>query len=244
LRSSVNRLTGLVEVLDDEALSHRAYPADWTIADVIAHLGSGAVISQRRMDDTLAVADTPEDFNQGVWDQWNAKSARAKAADGLAAINSFTSRLESVSDQDRARFRLAMGPMEVGWNAFVSLRLNESLLHEWDVAVVRDTALPLADDGTAVVIDNLELIARFSAEPIGEPRTVTIATTDPIRRFAVTVDSGGVTLFAAESEPDLLMPAESLIRLVYGRLDPDHTPATVTGDAAALEQLRTVFTGP
>jgi hypothetical protein len=40
------------------------------------------------------------------------------------------------------------------------------------------------------------------------------------------------------------MPAESFIRLVYGRLDAEHTPPSVLGDEAALDQLRLVFPGP
>ena len=37
-----------------------------------------------------------------------------------------------------------------------------------------------------------------------------------------------------------MLPAEAFSRLVYGRLDPDHTPA-FTGDAALLDTLRRVF---
>jgi len=42
--------------------------------------------------------------------------------------------------------------------------------------------------------------------------------------------------------PDLELPAEAFVRLVYGRLDPDHTPR-VDGDFD-LESLRHVFPGP
>lgn len=39
--------------------------------------------------------------------------------------------------------------------------------------------------------------------------------------------------------------AESVVRLVYGRLDRAHTPATLTldSDAVTLDQLRAVFPG-
>jgi hypothetical protein len=37
------------------------------------------------------------------------------------------------------------------------------------------------------------------------------------------------------------LPAESFVRLVYGRLDPEHTPATV--DAEAVASLRLLFPG-
>ncbi|MBV9412046.1 MAG: hypothetical protein JO148_10655, partial [Acidimicrobiia bacterium] len=46
------------------------------------------------------------------------------------------------------------------------------------------------------------------------------------------------------ADPVLRMPAEAFIRLVYGRLDSDHTPSSVEGDAETLEQLRQVFPGP
>ena len=42
--------------------------------------------------------------------------------------------------------------------------------------------------------------------------------------------------------PDVTLPAEALVRLVYGRLDAAHTPP-VEGDRAALEALREVFKG-
>ena len=39
------------------AARSRAYPSEWTIADVLSHVGSGAVIMQRRLDDSLAGRD-------------------------------------------------------------------------------------------------------------------------------------------------------------------------------------------
>ena len=78
LRTSVARLRGIVEGLAPGQLAAPAYPTEWTIADVLSHLGSGAVILQRRFDDAVAGRETPSDFAQPVWDEWNAKSAQAK----------------------------------------------------------------------------------------------------------------------------------------------------------------------
>ena len=246
LRSSVDRLTGLVRPLDDDVVAGRAYPAEWTIADVLSHLGSGAIISQRRLEDALAGVQTPDDFNPTVWDVWNTKSSRSKVADGLVATEAFTAGLEAVPPEDRDRFALAMGPIELDWDAFVGMRLNEHLLHEWDVAVALDAAATLPADGTELVIDNLQLVAGFTAKPHGDARTITIATTSPDRSFAVTIEPGSVTFSAAASstDPDVTLPAGAFVRLVYGRLDPDHTPAAVTADPDTLAQLRTVFPGP
>lgn len=41
---------------------------------------------------------------------------------------------------------------------------------------------------------------------------------------------------------DITMPAEAFIRLVYGRLDPAHTPPS-DGDTAHLDELRRAFPG-
>jgi hypothetical protein len=35
------------------------------------------------------------------------------------------------------------------------MRLNEQLLHEWDVAATLDPSATLAADGTVLIIDNL-----------------------------------------------------------------------------------------
>lgn len=246
LRSSVDRLAGLVRPLDDRSLSARAYPTEWTLADVLSHLGSGAVISRRRLQATLDNTEPPDDFNQRVWDEWNAKSPRAKADDGLAADAELMAALEETAPEDRARFKSSMGPLELDWDAFIGMRLNEHLLHEWDVAVTLDATVPLAQDGTEVVVDNLELIARFTSKPNGNPRTIVVGSTDPERLFVVTVEPEQVGFTSVEpgDKPEILMPAESLIRLIYGRLDPDHTPPTVVGERALLDQLRSLFPGP
>jgi hypothetical protein len=54
------------------------------------------------------------------------------------------------------------------------------------------------------------------------------------------------SISAATDEPAdarLELPAEALVRLAYGRLDPDHTPSTVTADGVDLDLLRQVFPG-
>jgi uncharacterized protein (TIGR03083 family) len=246
LRSSVDRLVGLVRPLDDTSLARRSYATEWTIADVISHLGSGAVIFGRRIQAALDNTEPPDDFNQSVWDEWNAKSPRSQADDGLEADTELMTTLETTGAQDRARFKSAMGPLDLDWDAFIGMgRLNEHLLHEWDVAVALDPTVLLAPDGTEIVVDNLELVARFTSKPSGDPRTIITGTTDPERSFAVTIDPERVEFTPVEvgGKVDLSMPAESLIRLVYGRLDPDHTPSSVVGKGTLLDQLRAVFPG-
>ncbi|MHB1928524.1 MAG: maleylpyruvate isomerase N-terminal domain-containing protein [Acidimicrobiales bacterium] len=84
LQASTARLAGLVQDLGG-GVERRAYPSEWTIADVMSHLGSGAVIFRRRVEDSLEGRETPEGFNESIWTDWNAKSQADKATDALAA---------------------------------------------------------------------------------------------------------------------------------------------------------------
>ena len=87
LAGSVDRLATLVKELTPEQLRQQAYPSEWTVADVLSHLGSGATITRERLD---AEAD-PE--VQAIWDAWNAKDPDEKAADALEADSALMARL-------------------------------------------------------------------------------------------------------------------------------------------------------
>ncbi len=54
LRGSVGRLHQLARGLDDAQLEAQSYCSEWSIADVLSHLGSGAVIMRRNLEDVLA----------------------------------------------------------------------------------------------------------------------------------------------------------------------------------------------
>jgi uncharacterized protein (TIGR03083 family) len=244
LRASVARLHELTRGLDDAQLTGPSYDRDWTIADVLSHLGSGAVIMQRGLADTLAGAETPEDFAPSVWDEWNAKTPRAQAVDGLVADETLVKRLEAVGEPDRARLAYRLGPTTLNFDRLVCMRLNEHAMHTWDIEVMSDPEAEIPSDATAIVVDNLGLIARFSGRPDGDAPDVVLRTTDPVRAFSLRLSGENVDLQARPDgdRPDLTLPAEAFCRLVYGRLDPDHTPP-FEGDAALVEQLRVVFPG-
>ncbi len=244
LRASVDRLHTLASGLDDARVTSPSYCDDWSIAQVLSHLGSGAVILQRSLEDVRAGTTTPEDFNPSVWDEWNAKSPRAQADDALAADEAVTRAIEAVDESERARLVFHLGPMSLSFDDYVGMRLNEHAFHTWDIAAALDAGAHLSDDEAALVVDNLGRIVAFSGRSDGQERTITVHTTDPERDFALHFSADSVELRAGEREgpPDLELPAEAFARLVYGRLDAAHTPA-FTGDAALLDSLRAAFPG-
>jgi uncharacterized protein (TIGR03083 family) len=245
LRSSVARLQHVVAGLDPDQVTAPAYPSEWTIADLLSHIGSGAVILGERVDESLAGTESPPDFPQSVWDDWNAKPPSDQVADGVAADLALLAQLDGLSEEERTSLQVTMGPLSLDFEALVGLRLNEHALHTWDVEVTQQPDAAVAEAAVRVVVDNLAMIVGFTAKPIPGAAPVHVRTSGPVRDFVLRLDGERVSLDAAApatGAPDLELPAEALIRLVYGRLDHDHTPA-VTG-SADLEQLRQVFPGP
>ena len=243
LETSATHLRGLVENLGTVQLTAQAYPTKWTIADVLSHIGSGAVIMRRRLEAEVDHEPVPDGFNQSVWDEWNAKDPPAKAADALAADRKLLDLATALTDEQRREFHFTLGPMSLDFPHFLGLRLTEHTLHTWDIEVVLVPGATLQEEATALVIDNLEVIGRFGGKPDGIVRNVVVRTTAPERVYRITTTSDSVSLEPTTSAEasDVEMPAEAFIRLIYGRLDPDHTPRGSEGDV--VESLRQVFRG-
>jgi uncharacterized protein (TIGR03083 family) len=242
LESSVGHLRTITEPMDESQYVASAYPTEWTVADVMSHLGSGAIISKRRIDDSLEDRETPSEFNQSVWDVWNAKTPHAKVTDALDADRALLTRLQEMTPDERARYNFNLGPMKFDFDGAVRLRLGEHVVHTWDIEESLDAQATLQPEAVPFLIDNLELVVQFTAKPAAE-HTLHIRTTKPERELALTQGGDGVTLNAVEGLAafDLEIPAEAFVRLAYGRLDEQHTPAGV--DTTHLDELRRVFPG-
>jgi uncharacterized protein (TIGR03083 family) len=247
LRASVARLNAIVSGFDADGLRAQAYPTEWKVADVLSHLGSAAVINRARLDAALAGTEVGDDFVHGVWDEWNAKDPDAKAADSLRVDRELLEQLESLDDAERARVHYSLGPLSVDFARHVQLRLNEHALHTWDIEVVLDPNAALPADAAALIVDQVGMIAQWTGKPTGIEHDVQVHTVDPTRDFTIALGAEQVVLTPYEPTvtnrdvPNLVIPAEAFVRLVYGRLDPAHTPA-VRGDAD-LDELRRAFPG-
>jgi uncharacterized protein (TIGR03083 family) len=250
LRGSHDRLASLVEPLAPEQIRARSFCSDWSIAQVLSHVGSGAEIGLLMLPGALGEGEPagPEDF-QPVWDVWNAKSPDEQAADALAADERHVATLEQLTDEQLAKISLPFFGMELDAVGLVRLRLGEHALHTWDVAVALDPAATVSPDAVDLLIDN---VPQFLAPRLGkapaDPFAVRIQTTGPERDYLLaTADTVIMTEYPEDGTDvpvgEVAMPAEALLRLAYGRLDPAHTPATVAGASADLNQLRNIFPG-
>jgi uncharacterized protein (TIGR03083 family) len=244
LRNSHERLRALAEPLDAEQLGQRSYASEWSIAQVLSHLGSGAENFNAMLDQGLRGEDPPgREAFAAVWAAWDARSPQEQATDALAFDAALVERLEGLDDSQRQAFHLSLFGRELDVAGFARMRLGEHAIHTWDVAVALDRTATVSPDAVDVLVDTLSPIAGHSGKPVGLPRRMRVVTSAPQRRFVLDV-SESVALTSSDEEglAEIRMPAEALVRLVYGRLDPDHTPPLQTDDVD-LDELRAMFPG-
>lgn len=244
VRASHDRLAGIVAGLDGEGLRAQSYDTEWSVADVLSHLGSGAEIFSLYVDAGVTGGDPPtvEDFKP-IWETWNARSPEQQAERSVAANEALVARAEALTPAERAAFHVTMfGRMPAGLSDVLGMRLSEHALHTWDVAVALDPAAKVAPDAVDLLVDRLPMLAGFLGKKAPAPVAVAVTTTGPERAF--TLDTGGVSVAPAgvgdAPTASLALPAEALLRLVYGRLDGE---SGVQASGVTLSELKSVFPG-
>jgi uncharacterized protein (TIGR03083 family) len=244
LRASHDRLAGIVAELDADGLRAQSYDTEWSIADVLSHLGSGAEIFSLLLDAGRSGADPPgQAVFQQIWDTWNARSPEDQAARSVEVNETLVSAIEALSPEQRAAFQVAMfGPVPLDLAGFLGMRLSEHALHTWDIAVAGDPAARVARDAVELLLAALPSMAGFLGRQAPAPVTVAVAVTDPERAFSL--DTGGVSVAPAAADDaataSLDLPAEAFVRLIAGRLD-DGTEVKASG--VTLAELKSVFPG-
>jgi uncharacterized protein (TIGR03083 family) len=245
LRHSHDRLAEVVTPLDESAVKGQSYDSDWSIADVASHLGSQAEIFGLILEAGLTGGPAPTGADFGpIWDVWNAKQPAEQVTDSLAADAAFLHRLEHTSRSERDGFTVNAFGMDVDLPTLLSMRYAEHAIHTWDIAVALDPAALVAPQAVELLVDRLETVAARSGRPseVASP-PLRVRTAEPAREVVVGVAPEVFVSEAEEfAEADIVLPAESFVRLVYGRLDVDHTPSGIQGDER-IPLLRTVFPG-
>jgi uncharacterized protein (TIGR03083 family) len=245
VRRSHDRLADQVGGLEPSDLGRPSYCADWSVAQVLSHLGSQAEIFDLFVEAGLTHGPVPaQTVFEPIWDSWNSRTPEEQAAGSVVANEQLVGRLEGLEAEQLASFRLDLFGMDLDAAGLLRMRLSEHAVHTWDVAVAFDGRAQVAPDAVDLLIDGLPELAARAGRATPELGTYTIRSTNPGRDFILHL--GGVEL-EARSEPSdqvsVEMPAEALVRLIYGRLDPSNLPSDLQLTDVSLDDLRAVFPG-
>ena len=246
VRSSHDRLAALIDGLAPGQLASPSYDSEWTVAQVLSHLGGQAEYFALVLDAGLTGDPPPGPAAMPpIWDRWNARAPEIQASESVAANERLVRRLESLDASALHAFHVSLFGAERDVVGLMRLRLGEHAVHTWDVAVTLDPAATVAGDAVQLLIDHLpEMVGRVG-RPAPRALTLAVSTSDPDRRFTLAAD--GVRLDPWTDQVtggSLRLPAEALFRLVHGRLDPAHTPPLqLDAPGVAVDDLRAVFPG-
>lgn len=251
-RSVFDDLAEMAATLTDADLARTSGSREWTVAQVLSHLGSGAEIGQAGLRAALAGESNPgQDFNKSVWARWDAMAAREHADSFLSANQGLAGLYESLDSGARETLRVDVGflPAPVDVATLVRLRLSELALHAWDVKVAFDDDAVLHPEAAQELLHQSPLPLAWLAKTDtlgGQSSVLAVTTTEPLSRFALRLGEPVAIDFAVPADVDgmLTLPGEAWLRLVSGRLAAGRTPkdVIVTG-SADLDQLRSVFRG-
>lgn len=255
LAGSHDRLGDLVCDLGARHLRRRSYCDEWSIAQVLSHLGSGAEIMDARIDAALAGGTPPgAGLAEQLWARWDAMTAEEQRDGFLAADGHLVERLEHLGDR-LDDLHVASGDGALDAAGLLGERLTEHALHAWDVHVVLDPGAKVEADAVSLLVDRLPAVARRAARADGVagdcPFTLAVETSDPERHFLLTVATsvvlerteGGRPGPGAAAVTALALPAERFLRLVCGRLDVGHRAQWNTESTAIVHRLQQVFAG-
>ncbi len=143
-RRTYERTAALVRGLSDDDLVRPSGASAWTVAQVVSHLGSGAEIHADNLHAALAGNQRPADANQTVWARWDAMSPREQADGFLESGPALVAAYAGLDGAERDILRIDMGflPEPASLELFTGMRLNEALLHAWDIEVAFDERPP------------------------------------------------------------------------------------------------------
>ena len=241
LRASHERLRSTVAPLTPDEVRAPAYPSEWSIAQVLSHIGSGAEIMMLAVD--AAPARVPPESNPPIWDIWNAKDADAQVADGLASDGALVARIESLAGDADARFQVWSGEVDIA--GLAAFRLFEHAVHTWDVVVAVQPGATLAPGAVEIMLPGLGGLVGFAAKPHGFSGRIHVTTVDPSDEYLLILGEtpSWSTWDGGPADATLRLPAEALVRLVYGRMDAGNTPVGVEAEGIGLDDLRAFFPG-
>ncbi|MDQ7803114.1 maleylpyruvate isomerase family mycothiol-dependent enzyme [Amycolatopsis sp. A133] len=245
LRAEHDALAGLVRTLTDEQLAAPSGADEWTVAQALSHLGSGAEIGRapiaRAAGETVAAED-----NQTIWARWDASAPRAQAEGFLEHNGRWLETVEALTPEQRSSLTVDLGflPEPVSLLTALGMRLSEVANHSWDVRVAFDPDAGVDAGSAEVLVDLLAGPVGFMLSFLAKPAELANPVSVAVPGAALVIDDAVTVVNDLESPSATFHgPAEAFVRLVSGRLKAPYDKGVTVEGAVTLDDLRRVFPG-
>jgi len=246
LRAEHEVLAGLVAGADSDRLTAPSGAEDWSVAQVLSHLGSGAEIGRAPIARAAGESVDIEE-NQTIWARWDGATAEDQATGFVGADARWLETVEALTPEQRATLVVDLGflPEPVPLVTALGLRLNEVANHSWDVRVAFDPQAEVAEASAEALVDLYRGPAAFllgwvAKERPAEETTVAVPSAGSALVLGETVELVDV---AAAPSATLEAPAGAFVRLLNGRLKEPYLDGVAVTGTVTLDELRQVFPG-
>jgi uncharacterized protein (TIGR03083 family) len=250
LRGGHDELVAFVGKLEPNDVTRISGATEWTVAQVLSHIGSGSEINLAALEAALDGKPNPgQEFNRTVWARWDGMSPAEQTANFAAASEKVLKRYEGLDERTKADLRVDLGflPQPVDVAAAAGGRLIEFSLHSWDVRVAFDPTATVAPDAVALLLKSIGPLLGFAgkADRIDGTVRLGVHALNPDSSFGLVIgDTVLMTDVPDSADGELTAPAEYVLRLFTGRHGAAHTPDSVTlTGPVTLDDLRRVFPG-
>ncbi|MEV7099600.1 maleylpyruvate isomerase family mycothiol-dependent enzyme [Amycolatopsis sp. NPDC051045] len=245
LRGEHDVLAGLVRTLTDDQLAATSGAAEWTVAQALSHLGSGAEIGRapiaRAAGETVAAED-----NQTIWARWDASAPRAQAEGFLEYNGRWLETVEALTPEQRSSLTVDLGflPEPVSLLTALGMRLSEVANHSWDVRVAVDPDAGVDAGSAAVLVELLAGPVGFLLNFLAKPAELAAPASVAVPGAGLVIDDAVTVVDHLESPSATFNgPAEAFVRLVSGRLKAPYDKGVTVEGSITLDDLRRVFPG-
>jgi uncharacterized protein (TIGR03083 family) len=243
-----------VDALPAQGWTSPTLCAGWTASNVVAHVTTGDQLFRAILFDAIgkdrAGQDLPADFTDrqrrfqalSTWEPEKLKEAAHKESDQTVAAIA-----ETIEKAPQTMLTVPFGtvPMPV----VRSLRLNEYIIHGYDLmpAVGRSIPIPdwFIDRGLGESITLMSRLHQRSAHK-GKAATFHIHRTDGEGEWTLRAENGEAAAEAGHGKADVAMrgSAEGLYWVLMGRGKPEEHDVEVHGDPALAAAFKEWFPGP
>lgn len=250
LRAENDSLADLVHDLPLSLLDRKSYCRDWTVAQVLSHLGSSSEINVSNLRAALGVGERlPKEAYPQLWDRWDHLGTFDQLKGFLRWHGELVTRFEEFEHRGQSDLQVetAMGSMRV--DALAGIRLREAAIHRWDIAVAYDESAVLRPQSVDILVDQLpEMTERLSDADVATSSDFTeisISISSPDRSFVLSLSEAVAINYATDSTLSAVihLPGESFVRLLYGRWRDPHDKVNLEKPPGLLAELRTTFQG-
>jgi uncharacterized protein (TIGR03083 family) len=239
-RATYDRTRALLDQLPPDGLTAQSACADWKVYQVVSHIGSQPAIHQAVLEAGLrGAAPMTDEQRRAIWDHFDSLGPTEVLPEFKRTNEAYHTLVDSLSDQELGQaVPWIFGQTPVAM--VIASRLNEQVLHEWDIRWAQDRGATLNSDAVPALLEVNLTPARVSglAKPdrAGQLQGQTVrfrlsdsGSTGSGASYDLRLQPDAVSLAPSAGDSPALtvdLPAEAFIRLIWGRLPLDQALAS------------------